>query len=184
MKWIGRNKLNLTAIIAALLLAALLIRSFWRHDRVECYSSTHLANSQWVGDVYQFQSLHGVLSFEHLRVDWLPGHSPPPGYRNVSLGPSWHVDPVRTQRMASPDETPFGVRHLSSSTADDTDRWTYFIMPHWLAMVLLLIWPTISLTRYLMYGPRFEVGHCPTCGYDLRASPGRCPECGAAPATT
>jgi hypothetical protein len=36
-----------------------------------------------------------------------------------------------------------------------------------------------SIVRERLFRRRQNPGHCPTCGYELRATPERCPECGA-----
>ena len=52
-------------------------------------------------------------------------------------------------------------------------------VPHWFA-VMLATAPGISLPSLLYLRRRYRLrgGLCPSCGYDLRATPGRCPECG------
>ena len=49
----------------------------------------------------------------------------------------------------------------------------WFIIP---TSILPGIWLLISIP----WRRRFRPGHCPLCGYDLRATPGWCPECGQA----
>jgi hypothetical protein len=54
-------------------------------------------------------------------------------------------------------------------------------LPFGLIMIASVVLPITRLAARRRR-QRAANGHCPACGYDLRASPGRCPECGAAPA--
>jgi hypothetical protein len=54
-------------------------------------------------------------------------------------------------------------------------------VPYWALTLLALVLPAAVATRSWRSARRTRSGHCRTCGYDLRATPGRCPECGATP---
>ena len=49
------------------------------------------------------------------------------------------------------------------------------VIPHWLGLAFAAPAAVMLMRRH----GRRRPGHCPTCGYDLRATPDRCPECGA-----
>lgn len=63
-----------------------------------------------------------------------------------------------------------------------TSEESYVGVPHWLIAILTLVLPTIWLKPLIVQRIATwrtgNVGLCPTCGYDLRASKDRCPECG------
>ena len=55
-------------------------------------------------------------------------------------------------------------------------------LPHWLVLLMTLPFTVVFGRRATsaLRAERRKRGLCPTCGYDVRATPDRCPECGSA----
>jgi len=82
----------------------------------------------------------------------------------------------------------FGFRYVSTDTwypkaqlmwGYPTARSRAIFIPHWAVMIFTAILPAITINRSIRN--RMSPGHCPKCGYDLRATPNKCPECGHEP---
>jgi hypothetical protein len=56
----------------------------------------------------------------------------------------------------------------------------YVAFPAWVPAGIFAVLPTVATMRWIRRKRVAGRNLCPTCGYDLRATPDRCPECGAA----
>src|SRR6266566_1074716 len=87
------------------------------------------------------------------------------------VGKNW-VHPLNSFKFLG---TQFGGLYGQNSMLWD------LILPFWLLTTLFALLPLLYLLllyRLIQKNLRTESGLCPTCGYDLRASPNPCPECG------
>jgi hypothetical protein len=109
----------------------------------------------------------------------VPAHSLPPALFGSSvITPS----PIRDAWEDSALKT-VGIEWRHGSFAPGQDSTLFWLRVRWPFV------PAVASAGPLAYGVallrrrrRVRKGCCPTCGYDLRATPARCPECGAVPA--
>jgi hypothetical protein len=122
------------------------------------------------GDWAELASVEGGL-----QVDWGSGIiAPPEG--------EWHCQSVAVDardRVYVYDIVP--IRSYDSTNPPNHA----VVVADWFTALLLGLTPTawmLATARRYRQRRRRITGHCPSCGYDLRATPDRCPECGAVPA--
>jgi predicted RNA-binding Zn-ribbon protein involved in translation (DUF1610 family) len=63
--------------------------------------------------------------------------------------------------------------------AENVSYGLHFVIPQSAAVLLVAIIGRVLVSRAKRRQYRLLHRLCPSCGYDLRASPQRCPECGA-----
>jgi hypothetical protein len=86
--------------------------------------------------------------------------------------------PVRVDVVSS-STVGFAAEHRRLMTRSRDDHYRLLSVPAALPFALFALLPGVRVFRWWRRKRRRGAGHCPTCGYDLRATPGRCPECGA-----
>jgi hypothetical protein len=70
--------------------------------------------------------------------------------------------------------------HVGTSKAGGNilSHYRFATLPYWSLVGVLALLPAAQSVYLVRQRKRRRCGRCPTCGYDLRASPQRCPECG------
>ena len=153
---LARILLNAATAVSALLAlasAALWVRSAWTCDQIR--TGSYLLESEG-GGLYLSPYLCPVFRDTPIRDSF-------PAYALGVTEREWSTDvrrsrPVRIIRRIEP-----------------LRDWLV-IVPHWFATLVFAALPVNRLARHVRR--RHPPGHCPACGYDLRATPDRCPECG------
>jgi len=205
MPGMKRRLFNISAAVSLLLslaTVALWVRSAYAGDVVGM-SGTDGNPDVGVDWIYLVRSNLGAMVFSSDRVSsahdypgyqsnrrwWFVSGKPDRGLTRKATTPQENVSASDGQvRSFAVNMVVLGFTHTDYSDRHG-ERWypgdsTYVLVPHWVVALVFLLppgWWLLKNRKQRLRQRRLELGHCPTCGYDLRATPDRCPECGTVP---
>ena len=185
MRHAARRLFTLAAATSLLLFLAVILfwlRSHWQSENLTWRSSTG-QNS--------LGTRQGYLVLHYFHADW--SNQP-----TNTFGLKYDTD------LAAPPSQDLFVRLMLGGNRGDKHTywehagfgWWHYrrldgvrnitaVAPFWslalITAILPLIWTTRRLRAKLRPTKEKTSPRCPTCGYDLRATPTRCPECGKIP---
>jgi hypothetical protein len=156
------NLLIAPSLLLCVAVVAIWIRSCFRQDFVYYHRDGYL---------FEFTHAHGMV-----KAGW--GQ-----YSNFGLA-GWQLSTRPVLPRAAYQENwmtrdGFSIHHEPQSGSFKGSEMRVLVVPYWAILGAFAVAPTwVTLVR-IRSDRRRKFRHCPSCGYDLRATPDRCPECGA-----
>lgn len=176
---LSRRLLPMFSIMSLVALAVTLVlwfSSLWRcyevaYHRLDGHRGTSYLLSSWpLRFAVMSAPLPGPVS---PRISWWSGYTSPAVTRSGSTQPFFELS---NDRIAC-----IGFEYCHRVIEDLSMDVSEVEISHWILVLLFAILPFLHFRLIYMRRRLARLGLCPTCGYDLRASPDRCPECGRVP---
>ena len=173
-----RRLFNLLAVASLALCVATVVLwplSYWRSFTLDTLERVSLRNPEARRYVFPFTGINrGQFIVGYNSYDFSPGHQEP------------EYDFTGSELLAPDSLKPTEFRFLGF----EYESHPYFILhadrmiqiPMWFLFLVFAVYPSIIASRTIRQRRRQAlIRHkiCPSCGYDLRATPDRCPECGS-----
>jgi hypothetical protein len=133
----------------------------------------------------QVQSINGGIGVMFPGTAVSAGTGPPLGWIWYQRSPG-RPSPTAYPHSGLPDRWPwhgfvFEHRGFSDSPSLPPLHYWFVTIPYWALVMMFVALPLVWTVRRRREAATSRRGCCPTCGYDLRATPDRCPECGTSP---
>ena len=175
------NALTVLSLLLWVVVCALWVRSYWRGDGVNVWNRNHAAGMEsragylcpMVSNLYGETPGAVYWSFPIGRLS-----DERRGRRAMAVGSFMGFTYYEDSRPGSGISLVAEVESAGLKVPQGVVQRQWLSIPYWAVCMVAAVPGVLALRRRKRLSRMRAAGHCPACGYDLRATPERCPECG------